>query len=321
MDKKRKAVIASNRISRLETVTLGGYEQKILLEGKEETLPILIMLHGGPGTPIPFCEGCRGLFPELTERFILVYWDQYGCGINQSALPEDITIDDFCDMTCDLIAAVQERFPANKRYLFAMSWGSVLAAKVIQKKVAQVDGVLAYGQVLSHLMQTEGTIQAILQSNAPRKVKEDVRNIMESQDFSSKNSMKMSRYVRKYTEGYTNRREPKAPVGGMIKGILTSPDYRFRDFMAIVVNGYMKNQSLIDELAHIDLQKDLAGVSVPYRILQGDTDVVTDTGLIKQFVEDAKNPNLSCRVVKDAAHMPGMNGMRAIQEELDGLRL
>lgn len=171
----------------------------------------------------------------------------------------------------------------EKRYLLAMSWGSVLAARVAQKKVAPVDGVLVYGQVLCRLMQTEGSVWAVLQSKAPRRVKEHVREMVEAQDFSAKNNMKMSRYVRKYTEGYTNRREPKAPMGEMIKGILTSPDYRFHDFLAIVINGYMKNTSLIDELARIDLREALAGVRIPYRILQGDTDVVTDTDLMKQF--------------------------------------
>lgn len=56
----------------------GGYTQKVLMEGKEESLPIVITLHGGPGTPIPFSAGCRGLFPEFTNQFIMAYWDPLG---------------------------------------------------------------------------------------------------------------------------------------------------------------------------------------------------------------------------------------------------
>lgn len=47
----------------------------MLVDGRMENLPIVITLHGGPGTPIPFSVGCRGLFPEFTDRFIMVYWD------------------------------------------------------------------------------------------------------------------------------------------------------------------------------------------------------------------------------------------------------
>ena len=82
MNKKRKAIIAANEISEIRNYNLGGYSQKVLIEGKKKTNPIIIILHGGPGSPIPFCVGCRGLFPELTDKAIIVYWDQLGCGIN-----------------------------------------------------------------------------------------------------------------------------------------------------------------------------------------------------------------------------------------------
>ena len=76
---KRKNISTNNEISDLLSLALNGYEQKILIEGKSRTLPVVITLHGGPGTPIPFSVGCRGLFPEFTDNFIMVYWDQLGC--------------------------------------------------------------------------------------------------------------------------------------------------------------------------------------------------------------------------------------------------
>lgn len=36
---KRKEIIAKNEISELCSFTLGGYEQKVLIEGKKKTLP------------------------------------------------------------------------------------------------------------------------------------------------------------------------------------------------------------------------------------------------------------------------------------------
>lgn len=75
MNKIRKEIIAGNEISELKTYCLNGYEQKVLIEGRKRDLPITVFLHGGPGSPIPFCAGCRGLFPEFTNRTIMVYWD------------------------------------------------------------------------------------------------------------------------------------------------------------------------------------------------------------------------------------------------------
>ena len=99
MDAVRKQIIQQNEISQLYTFTLGKIPQKVLIEGKGRHLPVVITLHGGPGSPIPFSVGCRGMFPEFTNRFIMVYWDQLGCGINDYKLKEEFTIDSFVKMT------------------------------------------------------------------------------------------------------------------------------------------------------------------------------------------------------------------------------
>ena len=70
---KRKNYIKECEISEIKIYNLNGYEQKVLLEGKNKNTPIIIYLHGGPGSPIPFCAGSRGLFPEITKDFIMVY--------------------------------------------------------------------------------------------------------------------------------------------------------------------------------------------------------------------------------------------------------
>lgn len=317
MDKKRQEIIQGNEISELVTVRLGKFDQEILIEGKTANLPIIITLHGGPGVPIPFGVGSRGLFPEFTDKCIMVYWDQYGCGINNAKLPDDIGIDDFANMTVDLIDAVKKRFPANKLYLLGVSWGSVLAAKAAVKKGYALGGVLIYGQVLRELMQSNEIRRTISESNAPKRVKNEVESAFENKEFTPKFAMKLSGYIRKYTNGYNNPNEPKAPMKKLIKGYRQSPDYRFKDFLAVVKNGYVKNRSIVAELSKADLSDDLKRITVPYKILQGDTDIVTSTSMIRAFVESSGNPMLSCTVVKDSAHMAGMNGMDAIMKEIE----
>ena len=319
MKKHKKEIYTQNAVSTVETFTLGGYEQKVLIEGKRTDLPIVIALHGGPGTPIPFCVGCRGLFPEITENYILVCWDQYGCGINNAELSDTFTIDNFVDMTVDLVKALKNKFPQNKLFLFGMSWGSILSAKAAEAVPEHIDGVLTYGQVLQAPMLTQETLNTILESKAPAKVKNECKAIFSKEHFDKNDCMKISRYVRQYTEGYTNKNEPKNPIFGMVKAIMTSPDYRFKDFIAIVKNGYIKNQSLIRELAEVDLRETIANIKVPYHIIQGDTDIVTATKMIMEFVKLCNNPNLTCEVVENAAHMPGMNGMAAIMKTLQDM--
>ena len=321
MNRQRKAIIETNKISTVEEFILGGYPQKVLIEGKHENLPVVITLHGGPGSPIPFCVGARGLFPEFTDNCILVSWDQYGCGINNAKLPDDISISDFVNMTIGLTKEIKRRFPQNAIWLLGMSWGSVLSAMVAERSPELIDGVIAYGQVLYQLMQSPETIDALIKSNAPKKTKARIKSTADSKSIDKKTAMMLSAAIRKYTYGYNNPNEPRANVASIIRGIMTSPDYKFKDFKAIVINGYAKNTSLITELSGLDLRKTLRNVSIPYHIIQGETDIVTCTNSIVSFVEESKNPYLTCKVVPNSAHIPGVYGMQAVLEDIRKLNI
>ncbi len=315
MDKTRKMVIAENAVSKVYEWQLGGHQQKVLVEGKRDDLPVVITLHGGPGTPIPFSVGCRGLFPEFTNRFLMVYWDQLGCGCNLYEIDDTFTIDSFVQMTVDLIAQVKKLFPRNKIYLFSMSWGSILSVKVLGRDSHIVDGVVAWGQIVRDIFFNEEVFEALSKSGIPPKqlarIKASDRN-----HATPKELQLVSSSIRKYTSGYQNKAGEQAPMGKMIKGLLTSPDYRFRDFKAMMVNGYRKNQSLWNEILMLDLSKVLCEVSVPYIILQGDTDIVTSTKNVSELVKKAENENLECEIVKDSGHMPGVLGMERALKQL-----
>lgn len=243
MTKNRKDIISANRISEIYDWKLGGYEQKVLIEGKEENLPIVVTLHGGPGTPIPFSVGCRGLFPAFTDRFIMVYWDQLGCGINNCELNDSFSIDSFVKMTKDLLHKVKELFPKNKVLVLSMSWGSILSAKLLEKDCKIVDGVIVYGQIVKDVFFNDEVAAALENTKIPKSKLEVIRSA-KRENASPKELQLVSTSIRKYTEGYQNKKGTSAPMGSMIKGLLTSPDYRLKDFKAMVINGYQKNRSL-----------------------------------------------------------------------------
>lgn len=62
---KNKKIKSNNEISELCSFYLGGYQQKVLIEGKSKDNPIVITLHGGPGTPIPFLLDAEDYFQCL----------------------------------------------------------------------------------------------------------------------------------------------------------------------------------------------------------------------------------------------------------------
>lgn len=315
MDKQRKNIIDKNEISQIYSFELGGYSQKVLIEGKSKENPVIITLHGGPGTPIPFSVGCRGMFPLFTDNFIMVYWDQLGCGINDHKIDDDFKIKTFVEMTCDLISEVKKIFPDNKIYLFSTSWGSVLSALVSDIKQNEIGGVVACGQIIKDIFFNDEVTEALEKSNIPKKKLDIIKNT-NSENASSKELQLISSCLTKYTDAYNNKNGRKSPMFSVIKGLLTSPDYKFKDFKAIMVNGYMGNNSLWNELLKIDLTDTLSGVKIPYIIIQGDTDIVASTKRAKELVENSSNSNLKFCEVKDTGHFPGADMMEKIFEEL-----
>lgn len=312
---KRKNISTNNEISDLLSLSLNGYEQKILIEGKSRTLPVVITLHGGPGTPIPFSVGCRGLFPEFTDNFIMVYWDQLGCGINNCIIDDVFSIDDFVKMTEDLIKEIKKRFVDNKILIFSTSWGSILSAKLLERNPNAVDGVIASGQIIKNVFLCEEVMNELDKSKISRTKMDKIRTVTVD-NYSGKDLQLISTSLRKYTNAYQNKIGAKAPMGSIIKGLLTSPDYKFKDFKAIMVNGYMKNNSLWNEILRIDLSEILGSVKIPYILLQGDTDIVASTQTAKSLVSNCNNPNLRIQVISNTGHMPGVEMMEALMRVL-----
>ncbi len=314
----RKEIIKGNKISEIHSFVLGGYEQKVLVEGKTDDLPVIITLHGGPGTPVPFSVGCRGMFPEFTDRFIMVYWDQLGCGINNREIDDSFSVSSFVQMTKDLIDKVTDLFPDNKKYIFATSWGSILSAGLLEQFPHIVDGVVVSGQIVKNVFFNDEVMEELRRSPIPKKKMARIEKVTPD-NYTSDDMQLISGSLQKYTDGYNNKRGGKPPLGKIIMGLMTSPDYKFSDFKAVMINGYQKNTSLWKEILKTDLTPILGKVEVPYIILQGETDIVASTRTVEELVSSSNNPNLECVVVKNTGHFPGTEMMEELLSRLVSL--
>lgn len=309
MKQQRKAVIARNEVSEVKTYQLGGYSQKVLIEGLKRTNPIILTLHGGPGMPIPFGVGSRGMFPELTDNFVLISWDQLGCGINNCALSEELTIDHFVGMVGELMQQLKQDYPQNPFILFGTSWGSILAAKAATNYPNLMDQVITYGQVSKQLFLNQEVYTALEQSHLPANKLRKLQEIRKKAAPQKSDALKLSQWVKKYTTGYLGLNEDKSEMKRLGSELFSSPDYRLRDFLALFVNGYSKNERLWQELLQIDLTTTLTEMTVPYTIVQGDCDIVTSTKAISEIVSTSNNPQLSLKIIRGSGHIPNAEGM------------
>ena len=159
---------------------------------------------------------------------------------------------------------------------------------------------------------------ALSKSKISKKKLERIKKVTRDH-VTGKDLQLISGSLRKYTDAYQNKSGVKAPMGPIIKGFMTSPDYKMKDFKAIMINGYRKNTSLWNEIMKLDLSGQLSKVEIPYVILQGDTDIVASTETVKELVANSGNADLSYRVIPNTGHFPGvemMDALLAVLEEM-----
>jgi proline iminopeptidase len=114
-----------NSIAEFVKLDINGTEQFILLRGRDATKPVMLFLHGGPGTPeTPFI---RKWNPGIEEHVVMAMWEQRGAGKSFSSHinPKSMTTVQFIEDACEVTQYLRKRFGTDKIMLAGHSWGGV----------------------------------------------------------------------------------------------------------------------------------------------------------------------------------------------------
>ncbi|MDR2900293.1 MAG: alpha/beta hydrolase, partial [Treponema sp.] len=143
-------------IAEKQFIEIGGIQQGFFIRSENPENPVILFLHGGPGSP----ELAFGYSYDKTERlekyFTVCYWDQRGAGMTftRSTDPSTLTVDQMVEDTRQMTEYLQERFNQEKIYLMGHSWGSLLGVKTIEKYPENYAAYIGIGQ-LSHQVESE----------------------------------------------------------------------------------------------------------------------------------------------------------------------
>ena len=124
---------AQTKVKTHEGVQIGGIKQWIGATGNDDTKPILLFLHGGPGFSSRLYS--RQFIRQLKHDFIVVQWDQRGTGITKAWNSPDtpISIELMHQDTEEVVDYVLQKFDREKLYLVGFSWGGFLGLKHASK--------------------------------------------------------------------------------------------------------------------------------------------------------------------------------------------
>lgn len=141
-------------IAEITKVQLGGLEQTVIIRGSSDKRPVLLFVHGGPGTAE--FQLLRQRCPELEELFIVAHWEQRGSGLSFSPEipPETMTIEQLVEDGAELSRYLSERFNQEKIFVMGHSWGSYLGARLAHRHPKLFKAFIGFGQ-LTHFIRSE----------------------------------------------------------------------------------------------------------------------------------------------------------------------
>lgn len=302
--RRASKITGDNAISELNVVTIGGVEQWIYIRGKNRNKPILLMLHGGPGTgQIGFI---REFQFDLEQHFVVVQWDQRGSGLSYSKKipPESMNIDQFVQDTIEVTKYILNRLERQQLYLIGHSWGTILGilavthAPQLYKRyfgVAQVTHVkssdrISYTKLLekAQIENNEKAYEALFQIGPP-----------------PWNDLKHDRTHQKYIETFGGgiTHEGKM-VRKILLSLLKSKEYTLRDCIRFLQGQFFSMKNLQAEILQLNLMERIDRVNIPIHFIMGKHDLTTPYEPTKKFFNKIEAPEKKWLMFENSAHSP-----------------
>ena len=120
-------------VAALEKIRIGGSDQWVLERSEDTGNPVVLFLHGGPGTSqlTSNRRDTRG----LEKYFTVVNWDQRGAGKSYAAIgdPDRMNIGQLVADTRELTVHLLKKFHQDRLVLVGHSWGTVVGALAVSR--------------------------------------------------------------------------------------------------------------------------------------------------------------------------------------------
>jgi len=144
-------ITTPNGIDELRAVQIGGIQQWLSVRGNDRRNPILLFVHGGPGsTELPV----SWLYQRPWEDyFTVVQWDQRGAGKTAAsnsltAVTPTVTIDRMTQDGEEVVAYLRRHYGKRKIFVMGHSWGTVIGLNLARTHPDWLHAYIGMGQFI-----------------------------------------------------------------------------------------------------------------------------------------------------------------------------
>ena len=299
-------------------VKLTDQEEYITIAGENVNHPVIIYLHGGPGSPTSYIDYCWQDY--LTDAYTVVSWDERGCGRsyyrNVNVDPDNETLS-FDAQLADLDALVDYlcgRFSKDQVIIMGHSYGTMLGSRYALAHPEKVSAYIGIGQSVNTQNYSD-EIYSYEDALARARANGDDTTEMEASyenfiaDMNLANLMKLRAKVEPYHPQTVTK--DISTMAALTSPILGVDDMRWYAFQ---IRALMDDASMehYEEL----VEKPLAGVKdfnaletgdayqMPVMFISGSCDWICPVGLVEDYMDVITAPRKELYLIEGCGHSP-----------------
>ncbi|MFR1786745.1 MAG: alpha/beta fold hydrolase [Ruthenibacterium lactatiformans] len=291
-------------IDRKCKVTLGGLPQKIHVKG-DETKPVLLFLHGGPGV----CNRhtVMTVHADLQKEFLVVAWDQRGSGGSyRGAAVETLTIDRLVDDAHELVLWLCREYGRKRCTCWAAagawSWahgcrypGTLRLCAFGRSSTGRKRGT-SYQFALDEAQKAgdEKSIAVLKRVGPP---------VMGVYKGGFDGMMAQRRVMMKYG-GYSQSKKKRSYFRSMVIPMLCSGEYSIPDLIGVAKGYRYVLTAMWPAVGATDFPSTCTKFQVPYFIFDGVLDQNTPAALVQDYFDLIQAPKKELIWFEQSGHNP-----------------
>lgn len=294
----------------MEKIKLGDFPQKIHIKTDDESKPVLLFLHGGPGV----CNR-HTIFADhsdLMDSFTLATWDQRGSGGSYKGLDtKTLTIDRMVEDAYELVCWLCQRFNKDKIFVIGGSWGSELGTYLCSKHPDKIAAFVGFGQVVDGALNEQLSWEFCMEEAAKaddQKAIETLKKcgppVMGVYKGGNYKGMMMQRKVMMKYGGYSPSEKKRGYASSTVIPMIKSKEYTISDLWGLIKGHKIVLDTMWPECGSTNFNETCTSFKMPFYIMDGRLDRNTPSSLVEGWFNKIEAPDKSLIWFENSGHNP-----------------
>jgi len=305
--------VLPDSIAVVERWPVNGVDQSVIIRGRDRSNPILLFVHGGPGSSET--GPLRAYDSALEDRFVVVYWDQRYAGQSYDPKlpkPAHLTIQQYVDDLGVVVDRLRTRFGRGRVGILAHSWGTVPGILYAEQQPRKLYAYVGVGQVADVPESEKRSYAWALRQAKARHVAKAVAELE-----------KLGPPPRASAPVFTPR-DWMEKLGGsfhadmgymtLVARSLRQPETNWRDMVAFQSSGAYSNPMLMTEFSNFVIDDRPRTYAVPIFLLSGRYDEQSEASVARGFFDKITAPREAFVWFENSAHNPPFEEPRAFTD-------